>query len=325
MALLHHIANVSREEVTKSNLTDSVENMEISKELLTAKITCYTVIILAGTIGNAMLIFALAFRRHRKTSQYFILNLATVDLLTCVLSIPFDISLLVLGGWPFGPVLCRFIYPLQTLFMAVSVATLLCMALERHRAIIQPFKPRISGGVIKMVITLIWVLSAGLVSPYAAALKMRKSNCVENWPNNDPIYPKTFTFCVFLILYLSPLVVISVAYTRVGIQLRACSHKADLFARAKHKNENISVRTRARQKIRVIKVFVIAVVAFAVCLLPFQVMWMWSEFGNGQEWKHFSTLLTFANVMVYANSAVSPYIFGALGRKYNSCRACFSF
>ena len=82
-------------------------------------------------------------------------------------------------------------------------------------------------------------------------VKMRKSNCVENWPNNDPIYPKTFTFCVFLILYLSPLVVISVAYTRVGIQLRACSHKADLFARAKHKNENISVRTRARQKIRV--------------------------------------------------------------------------
>ena len=196
MALLHHVANVSREEVTKSNLTDKVENMEISRELLIVKITCYSAIILAGTVGNVMLIFALAFKQHRKMtrpSQYFILNLATVDLLTCVVSIPFDISLLVLSGWPFGPVLCRLIYPLQTLFMAVSVATLLCMALERHRAIMHPLKPKIPGGVIKIVTTLIWVLCAGLVSPYAAALKMQKGNCLENWPDNDPIYPKTFT------------------------------------------------------------------------------------------------------------------------------------
>lgn len=319
MAFQYQFANVSRnasEEVTKSNIT---ENERItSKELLIVQITCYSAIVLTGSIGNFMLIFALALERHRKTSQYFILNLATVDLLTCIISIPFDISLLLLSGWPFGSVLCRIIYPLQTLFMAVSVATLLCMALERHRAIIHPLKPKIPGGVIKMVITLIWVLSAGLVSPYVFALKMKEGDCVENWPNNDPIYPKLFTLCVFLILYMGPLCVISVAYTRVGIRLHGLSHKAELLTASK----KWSKKYRARQNIRVVKVFVIAVVAFAFCLLPFQVMWMWSEFGNGQEWKHFSTLLTFANVMVYANSAVNPYIFGALGRKYNSCR-CF--
>lgn len=320
MASLVNVSeNASAEMSNSSNLTDQAENKQISRELLTViQITCYSAIIVAGTIGNLMLIFALALKRHRKTSQYFILNLAAVDLLTCMLSIPFDISLLLVGGWPFGPVLCRLIYPLQTLFMAVSVSTLLCMALERHRAIMHPLKPKIPGRLIILVITLNWVISAGLVSPYAAALKMKQGECVENWPNNDPKYPKTFTLCVFLILYMSPLCVISVAYARIGIRLRTHSHKAEVFVGTN--NQRMSVKYRERRNIRVVKVFVTAVVAFALCLLPFQVMWMWSDFGNGQKWEHFYTFLTFANVMVYANSAVNPYIFGALGSKYNSCR-----
>ena len=325
MASLYQVSNLSRNinAMNNSNLTDQTGDEKTPMELLTViQIICYSAIIVAGTIGNLMLIIALALQRHRKTSQYFILNLATVDLLTCVLSIPFDISLLLVGGWPFGSVLCRLVYPLQTLFMAVSVSTLLCMALERHRVIIHPLKPKITGRVIKLVITLIWVIAAGLVSPYAAALKMKEGDCVENWPNNDLAYPKAFTLCVFVILYISPLCVISIAYTRIGLRLRTQSQKAKVFVGAKSIKR--STKFRARQNIRIVKVFVIAVVAFALCLLPFQVMWMWSDFGNGQKWEHFYTVLTFANVMVYANSAINPYIFGAIGRKYNCCECFYS-
>lgn len=321
MALLYQVSNVSRnasEEFAESNITDSMGKP--SRTLLIVKITCYSAICITGTIGNLMLIFALALERQRKTSQYFILNLAIVDLLTCGLSIPFDIVLVALGGWPFGSVLCRIIYPLQTLFMAVSVSTLLCMALERHRAIIYPLKYKIPGKVIILVIALIWVLSTALVSPYALALKMKNGDCIENWPNNDPIYPKMFTLGVFLLLYLGPLCVISVTYARVGVHLRANSRKAKFLVAMASKKAMI--KKHARRNIRVVKVFVFAVIAFAVCLLPFHVMWIWSEFGNGQKWPHFFTVLTFAYVIFYANSAVDPYIFGALGRRYNSCR-CF--
>jgi len=304
---------------TSSQRMNSSNNTELSMELLTViQITCYSAIILIGTIGNLMLIINLALKRSRKTSQYFILNLAAVDLLTCTLSIPFDITLLVLGGWPFGRVMCWLVYPLQTVFMAVSVSTLLCMALERHRAILYPLKPRITGTVIKLVIFLVWAISVTLVSPYAVALTIKDGECMENWPSNDPRYPKAFTLCVFLILYLSPLCVITAAYARVGVRLRANSLKAELLV-GTNRDKNRLSKSRTRRNIRIVKFFVLAVVAFAVCLLPFQVMWMWSDFGNGQKWKHFNTFLTFANVMVYANSAVNPYIFGALGCRYNSC------
>ena len=310
--------NVSQR-MNNSNDTDTT-NTEMSIELLTViQITCYSVIIAIGTIGNLTLIINLALKRSRKTSQYFILNLALVDLLTCTLSIPFDISLLVLGGWPFGRVMCRLVYPLQTIFMAVSVSTLLCMALERHRAILFPLKPKITGKILKLVIFLVWTISVGLVSPYAAALKMKGGQCVENWPSNDPRYPKTFTLCVFLILYLSPLCVITAAYARVWVRLRANSLRTELLVGTSRDKNRLS-KCRTRQNIRIVKFFVLAVIAFAVCLLPFQVMWMWSDFGNGHKWRHFNTFLTFANVMVYTNSAVNPYIFGALGRRYSVCR-----
>ena len=302
--------------------TNTAENQNISTTPLTAiQIACYSVIIITGTIGNLLLIIAIARTRNLKTSQYLILNLATVDFLTCTVSIPLDIIILIIRRWPFGAILCKLIYPLQTVFMAVSVSTLLCMALERYRVIIHPLKPKISGKMILLVITLLWAVSIGLVSPYGAALNMKTEDvCVESWPNNDMSWPKAFTLSVFLVLYMVPLFAISITYTRIGLRLRAQSREPVCFVGTKNLRD--SSKYRAKQNIRIVEFFVIAVIVFAICLLPFQVMWMWSDFGNGRDWKHFNTLLTFANVMVYANSAINPFIFGAIGRRYSSCN-CF--
>lgn len=74
--------NISRDE-SILNFTKS-RNTEPTREVLTViQITCYSIIIVIGTIGNVMLVFDLAAKHYLKTSQYFILNLATVDLLTC--------------------------------------------------------------------------------------------------------------------------------------------------------------------------------------------------------------------------------------------------
>ena len=320
MAPLSKVANVTTagEVNNLSGIANAAGNQNKSTELRVIQIACYAAIMVIGTIGNMMLIIAIARTRKRKTSQYLIVNLATVDLLTCALSIPFDIAILLLdSGWPFGLALCKLIYPLQTVFMAVSVFTLLCMALERHHVMIHPLKPKMSGNMILLAITFIWIVSVGMVSPYSAALQINQGDCIENWPNNDVIYPKIFTLCVFFILYIGPLFIISIAYARIGLRLRAAEGRNATECFVGCKSLRDSMRHREKQNIRVVKFFVIAVIAFAFCLMPFQVMWMWSDFGNGQDWKHFNTILTFANVMVYANSAINPFIFGAIGRRYN--------
>ena len=68
----YKLTNVSQR-MNNSNDTDTT-NTEMSIELLTViQITCYSVIIVIGSIGNLILLINnLALKRSRKISQYFI-------------------------------------------------------------------------------------------------------------------------------------------------------------------------------------------------------------------------------------------------------------
>ena len=68
--------------------------------------------------------------------------------------------------WPFGALMCKAVWPFQTVLIAVSVGTLTCMAIERYRAILTTFKTMLSQNVVKIVICAVWCLSVALVAPY---------------------------------------------------------------------------------------------------------------------------------------------------------------
>ena len=286
------------------------------------QLTCYAVVIAIGSIGNFLLCAVLTFKKKRKTSEYFILNLATADLLTCALGIPLDMAELVLGRWPYGVYLCKVIYPLQTVLTAVSVATLLSMALERHRVITEPLKPRLTGKLLMRVILVEWLGSVVLVSPYAVVLKGSATECTEEWPGEE--YPKAFTMCIFLLLYMIPLCIITAAYIRVIARLHRDSKRIKGVIGAlitSQRGRNLA-KSRFRSNIHVVMVFIFVVVAFALCFLPYHVMWLWNDYGSGAQWEHFNTALTFSQIMVYVNSAINPFIFGTLNKRMRSWKTC---
>lgn len=284
------------------------------------QLLCYSVIIAVGSVGNALICLAILSRKKRKTSEYFILNLAITDLSTSILSIPLDIIERLAGYWPYGSFLCKLVYPLQTILMSVSVATLLAMSLERHRAIMHPLKPRMKGSKPIIVICAIWVGSTLLVSPYIYVLGFKAGNCVENWPGTA--YVKAYTMSVFIALYVCPLCGITIAYLRIGrklykdiktLRVVMADPEGGMTGRQ-------MLKTRAHRNVRIVKIFVTAVVAFAVCMLPNHVMWLWNDYGNGHSSKYFSDLLVFTNILVYANSCINPFIFGTLQTRCTSCK-----
>ncbi|XP_022784258.1 neuropeptide FF receptor 1-like [Stylophora pistillata] len=280
----------------------------------------YSAIIAVGSIGNALICLAILSRKKRKTSEYFILNLATTDLLTSIVSIPLDIIERLAGYWPYGSFLCKLVYPLQTILISVSVATLLAMSLERHRAIMHPLKPRMKGRKPIFIICIIWVGSTLLVSPYIYVLGFNSGSCVENWPGVK--YVKAYTMSVFVVLYVCPLFGITVAYVQIGrrlyrdiktLQVVMADTEGGMTGRQ-------MLKTRAHRNLRIVKIFVAAVVAFAVCMLPNHVMWVWNDFGSGSDFVHFYDLLAFTNILVYANSCINPFIFGTLQTRCTSCK-----
>lgn len=294
---------------TTSNLTETshIETLTI------VQVTFYAVITIIGTVANLALCGALLRKRQRNPSEYFILNLAITDLMTCAVGIPLDMAVILVQHWPFGAFMCKVVYPFQTTLIAVSVATLTCMAIERYRAIMTPFKPKLTGRFVKITICAAWCLSVALVSPYIAVLRHNHADlsCTEAWQSEN--HPRVFTMCVFLLFYALPLCVIAPAYMCIGFRLHLDDKKMRRFSKkqgAGNRQFHKLVRQRSRTNVVIVKTFLLGAVAFALCLLPYHVMWLWHDFGNGAQWTHFSDGLVFAYALVYFNSLVDPFIFG---------------
>ncbi|XP_015767097.1 PREDICTED: neuropeptide FF receptor 2-like [Acropora digitifera] len=311
---------------TANSSQNSTETKDLngSKALIILQLLFYFSIIVVGSIGNALICLTILGRKERKTSEYFILNLAITDLATSVISIPLDIIERLAGYWPFGSFLCKVVYPLQTILMAVSVSTLLAMSLERHRAIIHPLKPRMKGKKPIITILVIWLASTFLVFPYIFVLGLVDVSCVEKWPNTH--YAKAYTISVFIVLYLCPLAGITIAYARIGRKLYRDIKKIRMVVADSERGliGKQVLRNRAHRNVRIVKIFVTAVIAFGLCMLPNHIVWLWHDYGDGSGSKYFSDVLVFANILVYVNSSINPFIFGTLqARCASGCKGFF--
>lgn len=68
----------------------------------------YSVVLLVGLLGNAMLLFVLTWKRkHWRISDIFVLNLAISDVLLLMTLPSWAVQAAQRSGWSFGTVLCK--------------------------------------------------------------------------------------------------------------------------------------------------------------------------------------------------------------------------
>ncbi|KAL9984142.1 hypothetical protein ACROYT_G006405 [Oculina patagonica] len=291
-----------------ANSTDDDETVGFSAvEII--QLVLYFAIIVVGLVGNIMIVVTLLGRQARRVGEYLILNLALTDLATCAISIPLDLAERLSGGFPFGSILCYLIYPFQTVLMAVSVITLLSMSLERHRVVMTPLRPRVLPRTAKLAIGLSWIAPSLVIIPYALVLRFEGKQCMEKWP--EDWYVKVFTLTNFALFYVVPLTVIASSYIRAGRKIRKELDRLEHVVDG-HRSQVQYTKKRTLQKMRITKVFIVAVGAFLVCMLPTHAAWIWHDFGQGWNSKYFQDVLIFSNILMYANSASNPFIFGTL-------------
>ena len=285
---------------------------EDEQQTITVAITLLLLISFLGSMANFLVLKAIFSQKRRKLHEYLMLNLVATDAGTCVVGIPLDVAEQVIGEFPYGNVLCHVIYPFQSALIYSSVMTLLFMCVERYRLIVTPLKPRIRIKTGLTIIAVIWVLSCLMVLPLSLALRPKGSYCIEEWPN--AYSGKVFTLTIFTLLYLIPLVIMTFLYAFMIDVLSKDS--ASLKRRWKRKSWTISqesVHERMERNFTIVKVFVIAVVVFAVCMLPTHITWLWHDFGSGSERPElFGNVATFSNILMYANSVFNPFIFGSM-------------
>ncbi|XP_068625597.1 tachykinin-like peptides receptor 86C [Battus philenor] len=231
----------------------------------------FAVMLLLAVIGNSLVIWiVLAHRRMRTVTNCFLVNLAVADLLMATLNGAPNFIFLVTANWPFGSISCRASNFTANLTVSAGIFTLVAITVDRYVAIVKPLHHRLSRKVARAVLLSVWCSSVVLALPtlmYSDTYTKKYINgqreiCFIKWP--DGSYPTSkMDYCynlVFLsVTYVLPMSVMVWAYARMSAALRGhaigeCTHHQMQIVRSKRK---------------VVRMFVLVVMVFALCWLPY--------------------------------------------------------
>uniref|UniRef100_A0A4X2KWL9 G-protein coupled receptor 83 n=1 Tax=Vombatus ursinus TaxID=29139 RepID=A0A4X2KWL9_VOMUR len=227
-------------------------------------IVAYSFIIVFSLFGNVLVCHVvIKNQRMQSATSLFIVNLAVADIMITLLNTPFTLVRFVNSTWIFGKGMCHISRFAQYCSLHVSALTLTAIAVDRHQVIMHPLKPRISPTKGLISIAIIWIMATCFSLPHAIYQKLvnQGDSCLSlrRYKVSD-LFWKYLDLATFVLLYISPLLIISVAYTRVAKKLWLRNAIGDVTT-----EQYYALR---RKKKKTIKMLMLVVVLFAVCWFP---------------------------------------------------------
>ncbi|XP_072479082.1 neuropeptide FF receptor 2 [Notamacropus eugenii] len=292
-------------------------------------IISYFLIFVLCIVGNTVVCFIVAWNKHMHTvTNFFILNLAISDLLIGIFCMPTTLLDNIIAGWPFGSTVCKISGMVQGMSVASSVFTLVAIAGDRFRCIVYPFKPKLTMRAALGIVMIIWALAIALISPSVVMLHVQEEKyyrarlsspnetsplywCREDWPNQK--MRKIYTTVLFANIYLVPLFIIVLMYSRIGISLSRTAGSL----RVKQTQEKSHMVSRKKQ--RVIKMLLVVALLFMLSWLPLWTLMMLSDYSNlsvSQLQIINIYIYPFAHWLAFCNSSVNPIIYGFFNKKF---------
>jgi len=138
----------------------------------------YCLIFLVSLAGNAVIaIIVYKTRTMRKPINFLIVNMAMSDLLFPIFSIPRDIQLLYINSWlidgSLGKASCKLVNFLLHVSFAVSVQSLVLIAVDRFGAVVYPLRsPLISSRLCSFFILATCIVALAFFSPFLFTFKV---------------------------------------------------------------------------------------------------------------------------------------------------------
>lgn len=218
---------------------------------------------------------------------------------------------------------------------------------SRFRLLMHPFIPRLTKKQIKFVIISVHVLSLVIIIPYVSFLKLEDHECIEQWPQLG--YRQAYTVVLFLAQYALPLVFMTTMYTVALVKLyNVTSNTSQMRMESQHprrvsanrrkisgssqfsetnnnaagngkKNPIRKLSSRVaytmsrgfdvESNVRVTMMFIVIVAIFAIFMLPNQIVWLWMDFGAGNDHIRLNLIKIVCWLFTYTNCVCNPVIF----------------
>ncbi|XP_074519461.1 somatostatin receptor type 2-like [Halichoeres trimaculatus] len=298
--------------LTKENESDLGPNVTEAKEPTQDKTSSvvmtfiYFTVCAVGLCGNSLVIYViLRYAKMKTVTNIYILNLAVADVL-CMMSLPFIALQLALVHWPFGEVLCKVIWPIDSLSQFTSIFCLMVMSIDRYLAVVHPIKstkwrkPRVA----KLINLTVWVVSLLVNLPTMIFSGLNQLPvCGIMWPEPQDVYYKTFMFYTFLVGFLLPLTVICMCYLLIIVKVKSSGLRVGSSKR-KHSERKVT------------RMVSIVVVVFVLCWLPFYVFNVASVTSCISPTSALKSTFDFVVVLGYTNSCANPILYAFLSDNF---------
>uniref|UniRef100_A0A8C8RUA1 Substance-P receptor n=1 Tax=Pelusios castaneus TaxID=367368 RepID=A0A8C8RUA1_9SAUR len=274
----------------------------------------YSLIVVVAVVGNIVVMWIiLAHKRMRTVTNYFLVNLAFAEASMAAFNTVVNFTYGIHNEWYYGLTYCKFhnFFPIAAVF--ASIYSMTAIAVDRYMAIIHPLQPRLSAIATKVVIGVIWFLALLLAFPqgyYSMTAELpNRVVCLVAWPEHDSkVYEKTYHFCVTVLIYLLPLLVIGCAYTVVGITLWASEIPGDSSDRY---HEQVSAKRK------VVKMMIVVVCTFAGCWLPYHMFFLLHFFNSDLLQEKFIQQVYLAIMWLAMSSTMyNPIIYCCLNDRF---------
>ena len=281
------------------------------------KTFAYCVIIVVSLTGNFLIAaIVIGIKSMRRTINYLILNMALSDLILPVFAFLRLLTELYVGHWlidgDFGLTLCKLAYFMQDVSTAVSIQSLVLIAVDRFGAVVFPFRrPVVSARLCPFFILATWIVSMAIHIPYFFFRKLEGSGenlaCRRMWKEafGESSSVESYYVALFLVLALIPFLLMTILYSIIIVKLRAQKMPGGESVSSKEQEK------RMKRDRSVLKMVLAIVLGFALCWAPLNIFgflqfFVWEE--NPKLSCGFQHFIFFAFFMAYANCAINPCI-----------------
>ena len=315
-------ANISTHNASVSNETSTINPAEqrfSQKYFLTS---VYAMVLVVGVPGNALLVFAIStIKRNKASKSLFLVNLAVGDLVNLLVCIPIVITGMYVS-WPFGPFVCKFLFPLADVSIANNVFTLLAISVERYHIIARPMTRTIKAKWVAITSILLWTLSYCVVAiPLAFALKIAdglwvEKSCDVKWISKA--HEISYRLVIFFIQFVVPFSVMAICFKKMQGRLKTNTSFATTSM------DLLSAERRVQQNYRLVRMLLVVVVCFVTCFLPLHVLVLAICFyPNILFWPQIGMLAQLFFVLLLCQSIVNPVTLFIMGKEIRQAAVCF--
>lgn len=300
-----------------------------------------SLLILLTVGGNVLVCLAVcASRRLRCLTNCFIVSLAVTDLLLGLLVLPFSALLQLNDEWPLGPVFCNFYISMDVMLCTASILTLLAISVDRYLAVTMPLR--------YTSLVLPWRVAVAMASVWTVSVAVSFLPIQMGWntvngtvQNHGPWAPerrcrfelnRPYVLTDSLLTFYLPLVAMCWTYLRI-LRIARAQAKRIISARPTYITSYncrsspptgttvvCSVTAVALREHKATVTLAAVIGAFVVCWLPYFILFTvlgLKEHPDPSAVPEFPIVLWLG----YANSALNPFLYGALNRDFRSAYA----